>query len=423
MNTYPEHKLVEHCLLQIEAKLGWGSAKLWHNDVFNELSEIIHKQTNVLLSATTLKRVWGKVNYNSAPSISTLNTLAQFAGYNNWRDFRSNATPEKRSLIARKVIPNLGIIMTSAAIMTLVFVSFYSMIGSENGQAAITDHSKIKFTSRPVSRGLPNSVVFDLAIDDIRSDSIYIQQFWDPAKTIKLKSGQRQATGIYYYPGYFRARLLVDGEIIKEHKLFITSNDWMATVDYEPVPKYIDNEQLLSDKLALPSSVISEIGASEKPLVSSFHLVKDFGDILGDDIVINTSIQNTYNDKWAVCETVRIVILGTEGALIVPFSIPGCASDLGLMLNDVYYSGKEHDLSAFGIDLSDDADIKIKLENKIIHVYVNDDEIYSGRYNESIGNFVGIRYRFLGAGEVKTLKIHDDKGNVVLNTLAAQDKS
>ncbi|MGB5820903.1 MAG: hypothetical protein WBG90_15565, partial [Saonia sp.] len=75
MHTYSEHKLVQSCLLQIEEKLNWGSSSLWHNDVFVELSEVIHEKTQVLLSPTTLKRVWGRVDYKSDPSISTLNTL------------------------------------------------------------------------------------------------------------------------------------------------------------------------------------------------------------------------------------------------------------------------------------------------------------------------------------------------------------
>ena len=95
MSSYPEHRLVKACLLQIEEKLGWGNSAQWHNDVFIELSEIIQKETKTLLSTTTLKRVWGKVNYTNAPSISTLNTLSQFAGYTNWRDFKNKASVKK----------------------------------------------------------------------------------------------------------------------------------------------------------------------------------------------------------------------------------------------------------------------------------------------------------------------------------------
>ncbi|WP_438423510.1 hypothetical protein [Aquimarina macrocephali] len=405
MNTYPEHKLVKKCLLEIEEKLKWGNSDQWHNDVFIELSESIQQNTGILLSPTTLKRVWGKVNYKSAPSISTLNTLSQFAGYANWRDFKNKNDVKKPSWVEKKITHNLGVIMVSASIMTVVFISFYSMIGAKNDTITDTDFSKITFSSRPITEGLPNSVVFDFDLNTIKSDSIYIQQFWDVTKTIKIRPEQKKATGIYYFPGYFGAKLLVDGKIIKEHDLFITSNSWMSTIDYKPIPKYVANTDLLRDRLSFSNIILNEIKSTIEPVVSTFHLVKDFGDVSGDNIRIKTSVRNLYREKWAVCQKLRIVILGTNGALIVPFSIPGCVSDINVMLNDVYLRGKEHDLSAFGVDFSDFRAIDINIKEKKVAVFIDDKEIYSRQYNKSIGKFVGIRYRFLGAGEVSYLNI------------------
>ena len=72
-----------------EDQLGWGSSSEWTNQDFEKLGELIFEKTGVRLSASTLKRVWGKVKYESAPTLTTLNTLAQFSGYENWRNFRS----------------------------------------------------------------------------------------------------------------------------------------------------------------------------------------------------------------------------------------------------------------------------------------------------------------------------------------------
>ncbi len=403
MSDPTTHKLIRRCLALIEQKLDWGTSDTWHNDVFIELSEKIQTETNVLLSPTTLKRVWGKVNYKSAPSISTLNTLSQFAGYSNWRDFKTKAALKGPNWFERKIHPNLGIIIPAAAIMTLVFISIYSMTG--NAVTKEYDFSKVQFSSRPITTGLPNSVVFDIDLDNIDSDSIHIQQFWDPSKTVLLKPGQKQATGIYYYPGYFRSKLLVDGQIIREHDLFITSDGWAATVDYEPVPKYIEKSKFSNGQLSFSSDVLEEIKSLKEPLESSFHYVKDFKNVSGDNITIRSSIQSVLNEKWTVCQSVRIVILGTEGAIIIPLSQLGCVSDLGLLLNDVFLSGKEHDLSAFGVDLSTEKEIIIKNEDKRVTLFIDGKEVYSNSYTQSIGRFVGFRYRFKGAGVVKNIAI------------------
>jgi hypothetical protein len=411
-NQYPEHKIVQQCLSQIETQLQWGKSEDWHNDVFLELSEKIQQKTGVLLSPTTLKRVWGKVNYKSAPSISTLNTLSQFAGYENWREFKNQNNISFFRKIRQRVSPNLGIIMISAAIMTLVFISLYSLKGKE--EIPKFDISKIVFKSNTITEGLPNSVVFDIDLQGIQSDSIYIQQFWDPTKTIKLKPTQKQATGIYYFPGYFKAKLLVDGKKIKEHDLFIKSNGWSATIDYEPIPKFLEQSEIIDNGLSLPKKNIEQIKNSNTPIGASFHYVKDFGDVSGDNFTLKTSIQNMYNDKWAVCQKNRIVILGTNGAHIIPFSIPGCASDLDLLLNDVFLKGKENDLSAFGVDFTSQKEIQIKILNKQVKVFVNQKEIYSNSYHQSIGRLVGIRYRFTGAFKASFIEIIDSKTNSVI---------
>ncbi|WP_396589833.1 hypothetical protein [Allomuricauda sp. R78024] len=413
MKLYPEHKLVKVCLRQIEDKLGWGNAAQWHNEVFIELSETIEKETHVLLSPTTLKRVWGRVNYENAPSISTLNALSQFAGYLNWRDFKNKVDSKNPSWIERKITPNARIIVVSASVLTLVFISLFSMIGIGNKNATI-DSSQIKFSSYPIAEGIPNSVVFDFDLNGVKSDSIYIQQFWDRTKTIKIKPGQKQATGIYYYPGYFRAKLLIDGKKIKQHDLFIKSNGWLGTVDYQPIPKYIKEVRQTSNKLSLPSDIIDEIVRSEEPLVSSFHYVKNFEKVSGDNFVLNTTIKNVYRDKWAVCQHASIVIMGTKSSLIIPFSIPGCASELGIMLSETYLNGKEHDLSELGLALTTFKNIKIKVREKHLTLFAENEEIFSKAYHESIGDIAGIRYHFLGAGEVKSIQLTDISKEIIL---------
>src|SRR5580658_2762948 len=81
----------EHLIRQVrklfEEKTGWGDSEQWSNQDFLQLSDMIREQTGVMISHVTLKRIWGKVKYESLPNTHTLNTLVQFLGYENWRDF------------------------------------------------------------------------------------------------------------------------------------------------------------------------------------------------------------------------------------------------------------------------------------------------------------------------------------------------
>ncbi|WP_420399718.1 hypothetical protein [Flagellimonas sp.] len=413
---YPEEKLVRKCLLQIEESLGWGPSQDWHNDVFIELSERIQQRTKVLLSPVTLKRVWGRIDYQSAPSKTTLNTLAQFAGFENWRDFKGASPSKTKHPLLKVVNANLGVIMLSASVMTVIFISFFSLKGTSNDNTTI-DPESIVFKSKPIAKGLPNSVVFDLDLGEISSDSIHIQQYWDPTKTISLKPGQTQATGQYYSPGYFRAKLLVDGKPIKQHDLFIKSEGWLGTLDYQPIPKYITAEEIDDGKLSFPKVVHNEVIKNEQPINTTYHLVQDFDSISGDNFVLRSSLQNVYRDKWAVCQKSYVIVLGTKGAMVFSFSIPGCSSDLGVMMNDVYLSGKEHDLSGLGLDLSQPRDITIRVKDKQVEIFAADASLFTGSYNQSVGRVVGVRYRFLGLGEVINSQLQDIDGNIQLDLL------
>src|SRR4051812_23401723 len=79
---------LEKCKTKIEDELDWGDSAQWNTKDYETLSIRIHDRTGVTLSVVTLKRLWGKIRYDSKPTPTTLNTLAQYLGYENWRSFR-----------------------------------------------------------------------------------------------------------------------------------------------------------------------------------------------------------------------------------------------------------------------------------------------------------------------------------------------
>lgn len=74
----------------IEQRLGWGAIQDWTQKDFQALSDQISSQVNDYVSVTTLKRAFGRVNYEGLPQQGTLNALAKYIGYTNWSSFRQH---------------------------------------------------------------------------------------------------------------------------------------------------------------------------------------------------------------------------------------------------------------------------------------------------------------------------------------------
>jgi hypothetical protein len=124
----------------------------------------------------------------------------------------------------------------------LAIVLAISFLPRKNAAINPADYS---FSSKTVvSRGLPNSVVFDLDATKSPFDSVTVQQSWDVNRRVKVPKNQRQLTSIYYYPDYYHAKLIVGGHVMKEHDLLIKSDGWMNLVEQYP-SRYILRKKIL----------------------------------------------------------------------------------------------------------------------------------------------------------------------------------
>ncbi|HSU27228.1 MAG TPA: hypothetical protein VLJ68_02525, partial [Chitinophagaceae bacterium] len=299
---------------------------------------------------------------------------------------------------------------------SVLIVVFGFIVLSGKSSTANIDTSSILFKSRSLSEGLPNTVVFNVDLKGIKSKNIKIQQSWDSTKTILLQPGQTEATGVYYNPGYFRAKIIVDGKILKEHDLFIPSGKWMATIDHEPVPTYLNSSELIFDgSMHVSPKIINDLKAEKEPLTLTYHLVRPFNNLSSDNFSVETRFQNTWGEGPAICKTAKLFILCTKGAFIIPFTIPGCVGEVNLKLNDNILPGRSNDLSAFSTNPSVPMNVNIEVRNREVSIILNGKLISKQAYAEDAGNVVGFRYSFLGAGKVAYLKLSDKSGTLVFD--------
>ncbi len=402
-NTKDQARLIK----AIESQLKWGSVSSWHNSMFTDLNKLILDQCGVDLSVTTLKRFFGTVKYDGSPSNTTLDTLSKFVGYDNWRSFK--VVNGKGPYLKKFNLPAKGVYITIGFVTAFVIIAFF---GTRRPIAPV-DLESISFTSRPVTTGFPNSVVFDIELRGLSGEEMHIQQYWDPNRTITLEPGQQQATGIYYYPGFFRARLFVDGDTIRQHELFLKSEGWLGTVDYSPVPKYFQPVESSVSALNLPEEIKTEIEESAEPLTTSYHFVNELGAVDADNFKLETRLKVNYEDKWAVCKRAWVFVLASKSAIFIPLAIRGCSADNNVMLSDNYVDGAENDLSGFSVDLSNEATVSIESVDKMVSVSINGETAYQNSYTKPLGKVVGLRFEFLGHGEVSAFSLIDQNGNEV----------
>ena len=422
---------------RIESQLAWGPAEQWTNADFNSLSERITEVTLITLSPSTLKRVWGRVNYQSQPSTTTLDALAAFAGYESWRAYRTEklalvATPEPPPPAEEVVnvsepsteVPNrpvriylpVALTVAAVALLTLLLYSNFAPAASPIiAMETAINPDDYHFTFRPVTSGVPNSVVFNYNAERAPGEGVYLQQSWDPDRREQLPRDGNTHTSIYYLPGYYRAKLIVEDQVVREREVFITSDDWVAAVDVDPVPVYLPLKDVKRDgRLAITATQLTDLGLDLQPTPPKTTLshVGALEGLWSDDFSFRTRLRHDYATGAAACQYARVLILLKNGAIIIPLSAPGCVADLELYAGGRRISGRDTDLSAFGVVGDSWLELSCTGRDDLLVFSVNGREVFQLEGEEEPQEIIGIRYEFTGMGSGDELSFGNGGGAV-----------
>lgn len=395
-----------------EQSLGWGNSAVWTDYDFEKLSELILAQTGVRLSISTLKRIWGRVRYESSPTVSTLNALAAFAGYEDWRAFKKAIPQPEEALPPVTKSRGNPIKIIAALILILPFITV--IIFGKTDRKALHSEDKIKFVSRVITEGLPNSVVFDYDAGS-SADSVYLQQSWDPERTEKIAPASKQHTSIYYYPGYFNAKLVVNGKVKNETPVYIQTKGWVGTVDIKPVPVYLNKVKIHMDgALGITAKSLIQITGSPvfNELWTEFYNVREFDGLNGNDFSLETTLRNTSLMEQSSCRRAMIYIFGKNNTIIIPLADKGCTSALDVYTSSAWIHGKDYDLSGFGCDFSRDQHLTCKVSDRQLNVLLNGTIILAKPITQTIGKIMGLCIGFEGAGEIRNVKLSNSMKTV-----------
>jgi hypothetical protein len=403
---------IKHLLNLVEQQLDWGDAATWQSKDFEMLNQLIFDKTKVSLSASTLRRVWGRVEYNHLPSGTTLDTLAVFAGFTNWRAFLKTVAHQHESLktepptLVKPAVsrPMYKWLTVAAAAILTVFACFY-FIAMQGDKMTAKNYS---FSSRRLTGGIPNSVIFNYDASASPTDSVFIQQSWDPRTKTLVSKTLHQHTSMYYEPGFYMAKLVVGGKIVKQHKLMIPTSGWLGLVENKPVPLYLKQSDYISKNgLGFSAAAIRQknIDMQLQPAWVKYYNVGGFTPAPLTDFSFNVKVKNEYSEGAAACQFSNVSLITDSGPIIMPLSVKGCVSELGLISVDLITSGKTSDLSGLGVDFSDWVQVSCKSAGNQIQYYINDKLVYKVRMPAYKVKIIGMAFSFQGAGSVKNIEL------------------
>jgi len=404
MDKNSEQYYLDRCLKQVETIFARGTSDNWTTYDFEKLSDAIYDRTQVRLSITTLKRIWGKLKYDSAPTLTTLNAVAQFAGYTDWRDCTQdlNKPAAEKPVTVKQPPPRKWrrtIIGLAGGVILAAGIFFF--ISAKRNRSPYTA-SQFEFSANKViTEGVPNSVIFHYTART-KPDSLFIVQTWDLSRKTLVSPDKHEHSAIYYYPGYFKTKLIADGQIVKTHDLWITSGGWLCLLETQPVPVYFKKEQCLKNNIVEVNETM--LAPYRQSLASSrvrFFNQRDMGDLMNDNFTFETMVKNDFDDGTNACHYTEVLIQCKNDIIIIPLASKPCVGNLKLYFCGAHAESSSADLSGFGCDLTQWTSLRVETINRTATIYVNNTKAYTLNFPNSPTGIVGVQYRFNGAAAVK----------------------
>lgn len=192
------------------------------------------------------------------------------------------------------------------------------------------DHN-VRFENRPVTEGLPNTVIFQYDVAGVTADSFFIQQSWDDRRRARISPQHQTFTSTCYEPAYFNAKLIADSTVLREHPVHVTTDDWLALVEHDPVPIFLDDvHQPEMGYLSVSEPLLRERGidTGDEEQIVSFYNLRTFDSPHTDRFTLETTVRHGMNDGRYPCRRTEIYIIGERSALGFMVGIPGCVGDL-----------------------------------------------------------------------------------------------
>jgi len=412
-----EQRFIDLCKKQLEQKFNFGNGEGYSQRDLELLSTRIEEKTSVLISLSTLKRLW-RDSYKQSPQLATLNALAVVLDHKDWQDFK-RANQQKAPSTSEFIRWSAAAVALSL-IIGVSFVHFSSEPKSTVRGKRFTEPPEIKGpvhfeASATVAIGIPNTVIFKYDVSNVIADSFYIQQSWNEDHRVGIDPQGAAVSSIYYESGFHRAKLIANDSIIAVQPVHIISDGWEPHIyhhDSDPEPVDIKREKFISDGLLhIDSGLLRDRNLDFSQRFLTRITNSQVFDVHSDNFRFSTRMKA---DRMVdqLCSWMDVIIVTDVHTFTVSWTEKGCEKYAAYKLGEIERKGADNDLSALGCDVYDWQELELRVKDRNAEIFLNGKPVYREIYGQNMGKIVALIYIFDGTGSIDYARLEDGEGQI-----------
>jgi hypothetical protein len=302
------------------------------------------------------------------------------------------------------------IIFTSLAMIVLLAGSLLWKLNMPKDRSGKISISRIE--------GLvPATAFFDVKLPP-SDDSLFVN-FGDKSPLLYLGPEETIAAHIYFFPGVFNVSIQTRHDTIATTNACIRSKDWIGMTYHrqEDIPDHFYRFP------AVKTGIDSLFRATHE---ESYKMGFDTSGVIltrisnytpviqnADEFIFEATFKNASNEKLNYCRSTQFQISGSKSMIRFKLVSPGCSLRVINYVSEKTYQGAKVNLSQFVLDTKRWNTVKLVNRKKQLVLYLNGKQIFSGKYQRSLGSIKGLFLEYEGAGLLKSCTMRSPGGKVL----------